>query len=292
MTAPGFQIDLAWVQSQFPTLSNLGNPLMGGQKVVFPATHSVHGPVVLKIMRSVTQVVEIEREILAAATVNSPLVPKVFDHGQAATPIGPCLWLIEAKVEGEVVRTILGRGPMPFSEVARMGTDLLATIGIAATASIVHRDIKPDNIIRAADGHYWLLDFGLARHLTLTSLTATGQPFGKMTPGYAPVEQCRNIKPDIDSRADLFAIGMTMHECLTGSNPLRAGARDEMEIIQRTGATPMPDLPASVGIRLLPELNDFIKTMTQRRRDLRPPNVADAAQWLADIVAREANSGP
>jgi len=57
---------------------------------------------------------------------------------------------------------------------------------------------------------FWLLDFGIARHLDLSSLTATSLPYGKMTLGYAPPEQCRNFKREIDSRADLFALGVTM----------------------------------------------------------------------------------
>jgi serine/threonine-protein kinase len=80
----------------------------------------------------------------------------------------------------------------------------------AEAVSIVHRDVKPANIIVDPQGEFWLIDFGVARHLDLDSLTATAAPGGCGTIGYAPAEQCRNDKPDIDARADLFALGVTL----------------------------------------------------------------------------------
>jgi serine/threonine protein kinase len=102
--------------------------------------------------------------------------------------------------------------------VLRLGLHVLEALERAETVQIVHRDVKPDNIMCDGEGNFWLLDFGIARHLELSSLTPTASPFGKMTLGYAPPEQCRNVKGDIDSRADLFALGVTLHECATGRN--------------------------------------------------------------------------
>ncbi|MFX8601132.1 serine/threonine protein kinase, partial [Acinetobacter baumannii] len=69
------------------------------------------------------------------------------------------------------------------------------------------------------NGDFWLLDFGIARHLAMSSLTADFRTFGKFTPGYAPIEQWRNLKSEIDSRSDMFALGVTIIEASTGVNP-------------------------------------------------------------------------
>jgi len=99
--------------------------------------------------------------------------------------------------------------------VLKLGLQVMEALERAERSQIVHRDVKPENIMQDSAGGFWLLDFGIARHLDLSSLTASGLPYRKMTLGYAPPEQCRNFKREIDSRADLFALGVTMHECAT-----------------------------------------------------------------------------
>src|SRR5688572_8842283 len=86
--------------------------------------------------------------------------------------------------------------------------------------------------MKSVKGDYWLLDFGIARHLDLSSLTPT-LASGVGTLGYAPPEQYRNWKSDIDSRADLFAVGVTGFEAATGVHPFRDGAKSGAEVIDR-----------------------------------------------------------
>ena len=132
------------------------------------------------------------------------------------------------------MRDVLTSGPLDPHSVLRLGLHILEALEKTEDAKIVHRDVKPDNIMIDEAGGFWLLDYGIARHLELTSLTATGLPFGKMTLGYAPPEQCRNVKTEIDSRADLFALGVTLHECATGKNGFfDPPPRDNLEILRR-----------------------------------------------------------
>lgn len=285
MSTPAHTIDLRWLEQQFPDLKNLAPLSQGGQKLVLSADHPADGPVVLKLIQPTQDLETTNRELLAIDQVNSPRVPRVIERGKLTTPIGECVWFREQRVAGSSLRQLLQHGPFAAADVLRLGLHVLETLVAAESVHIVHRDVKPDNIIRDANGENWLLDFGLARHLTLTSLTLTGNPFGKMTLGYAPPEQCRNVKGEIDARADLFATGVTVYECATGSNPFRAGARDHLEILRRVDSLILQ--PLNLAIKETQSFSDLLSAMTQKRRDHRPATVSEAHDWMVDICRSE-----
>jgi serine/threonine-protein kinase len=134
-------------------------------------------------------------------------------------------------------------------------------------------------------GDFWLLDFGVARHLDLVSLTPTAAPFGSFTPGYAPPEQFNNRKREIDSRADLFALGVTLVEAATGRNPFRHLAPDPPSILRRVER--MPLAPLSLNLKKSAEFRDLVTAMCQTRRDRRPRTVKAALDWIRPICAAE-----
>ncbi len=279
------QIDIGWLASQFLDLHNLVPIGQGGQKIVLSAEHASDGDVVLKLIHPGQDIERTNRELIAIAEVNSPRVPRVYDRGQLTTNIGACVWFREQRISGETVRARLQGGPLEPSEVLTLGLHVLEALADAESASIVHRDVKPDNVMRDTAGTYWLLDFGLARHLTMTSLTATASPFGQMTIGYAPPEQCRNAKAEIDGRADLFAIGVTLYECATGQNPFWYGARDPREVLARVESQPLSHL--SLPIAAAQSFGDLVSAMTQKRRDHRPATVREALDWMRDVCRAE-----
>jgi serine/threonine-protein kinase len=104
--------------------------------------------------------------------------------------------------------------------------------------NIVHRDIKPENNIVSDDGKAYFLDFGIDSMLGAPSLTATEALAGPHTPGYAAPERFNNLKSDIDSRADLFSIGVATYERLSGKNPFREGATSQLGILQHYRSPP------------------------------------------------------
>jgi eukaryotic-like serine/threonine-protein kinase len=280
------QIDTTWLQKSFPELSDFRPLGQGGQKVVLAAKHGRDGNVVLKIVYPKTDPESVRREILAVQQIQSPRVPRILDHGVANTNLGTCVWVREEQVPGNSLRNILATGPLPAESVLRLGLHMMEALEGAERSQIVHRDVKPDNIMQDFGGDYWLLDFGIARHLDLSSLTATGLPFGKMTLGYAPPEQCRNFKREIDSRADLFALGVTMHECATGKNAFfDPPPRDHLELLRRVEHFVLP--PVALPIAAKESFRDLIATMTQKNRIHRPRNITDARTWLQDICNHE-----
>jgi serine/threonine-protein kinase len=106
-----------------------------------------------------------------------------------------------------------------------------------------------------------------------------------MTLGYAPPEQCRNIKAEIDSRADLFALGVTLYECATGQHPFRHPPANDLEILRRVESLPLVRLnfPFPAG----PVFSDLLDAMTQKRRDHRPRSAREAFDWMQEICASE-----
>lgn len=274
-----------WLAQHFLDLQNIQPLSRGGQKQVFSARHRHDGDIVLKLMYPTADMERTRRELLAVSQVESARVPRILDHGIVETPIGQCFWFREQRIPGLTVRESLVSGPFDSPALLRLALHVSETLVAAEAANIVHRDVKPENLILDPTCSYWLLDFGFSRHLGLESLTATANAFGHVTWGYAPLEQCRNIKQEIDTRADLFALGITVYECATGVNPFRQGARDPLEILQRVEKGNLPRLKFSFSSSS--DFSDFIAALSQRQRVHRPQNAKEAYDWIKDICDRE-----
>ena len=275
-------IDQTWLAAQFPDLTNLQPLASGGYKDVIAASHPTDGDIVLKLIRPHVNPEEIRREILAVQRVQSPRVPRVLADGEVQSQLGRLIWIREQRILGQGVRELLRQAPLPLAEAWQLGLHVLEALVAAEGVGIVHRDVKPENIIRDTAGQYWLLDFGIARHLDLQSLTATAAPFGKLTLGYAPPEQCRNLKNEIDNRADLFALGVTLYECVAGIHPFYTPPpRDQFEVLTRVETVALPRLQAGSE-----PFAEFIHVLTQKRRVHRPATAQQALEWLREIADR------
>lgn len=278
-------IDPVWLHQQFPDI-NISNALTpGGQKSVFAGVHNTDGNVVLKIFHPNAEVERALREVQAVSQINSPRVPRILEVGTKSSTTGDVIWFREEFVEGESLRDKFNHTQLTPSEILRLGLHILQALSSAEQARIVHRDVKPENIIVSPNGSFWLLDFGIARHLDQSSLTATALAFGLGTPGYAPPEQFRNLKPDIDSRADIFALGITLYEAVEGTNPFIDGARDIGEMLRRTETMPLP--PITKQIDSQNELSQLILAMTRIQANHRLNKATEALAWMQEICDRE-----
>jgi serine/threonine protein kinase len=281
-------LDAKWVTARFPNLVKISELATGGQKSVFAGTHAAHGAIVIKIIRAKGDEERAIREIEAATNIKSDLIPKLFEHGEIVDGSGRIVWLLEQRVAGETLRQKFQRGRLDPQALVSTAKDVLKVLDAAWLLRIVHRDIKPENLIcQAATGRNWVLDFGISRHLDLASLTATHAPFGVGTLGYWAPEQLQNLKREIDVRADLFSLGVTLYEGASGANPFRAGARDAREIILRSQSLALPSIAAQVGS----PLDEFIGLLTKKRRDHRFKDARQALDWLSQSKC-EAASGP
>ncbi len=205
----------------FKLLVKLGE---GGMGAVYKAVEPLaNRTVALKVLRtnlaSNTAFVErFDRETKLAGSLSHPNI--VTCHA-AGTTRG-IQYLVMEFVDGETLSARVKRsgGKLPEKEALRIMRDITKALAFAHAAGIIHRDIKPDNIMIARDGTVKLADFGTAKSiLNESSLSQTGQVIG--TPYYISPEQVRADKT-IDERADLYSVGGTLYHILTGQLPFAA----------------------------------------------------------------------
>ena len=177
------------------------------------------------------------REIQLAAQLDHPNVLAVVDSGDA----NGLLWYAMPFIEGETLRDRLNReNSLPVAEVLRITRQVGAALDCAHGKQIVHRDVKPENIL-LDDGQALVADFGVARAIggESTRITATGMTVG--TPTYMAPEQALGER-EVDGRADLYALGCVTYEMLTGTPPYRGPS--PRAILTQSLRDPVPSVHA------------------------------------------------
>jgi eukaryotic-like serine/threonine-protein kinase len=153
-----------------------------------------------------------EREARATETIDHPNVIRILDHGRD----GDLRFIVMEYVDARNLKHLIReRAPLSPDEAVRVTRQILAGLGAIHAAGIVHRDIKPHNVLLTSDGEAKVGDFSIARMADDTGLTATGMTLG--TAAYMPPEQATG--EPVDARADLYATGVILYELLTGRLP-------------------------------------------------------------------------
>lgn len=250
----------------------------GGQKIVFDGVHNSYGETVIKLYFQLNDPRSL-REIQIERDLNLSMVPKIYETGTIEYEGTETLYIIEQKVKGTGLRKVLESGKRFSLEEAvtflEQGLEFIACI---ENKGIVHRDIKPENIIRADDGRIFFLDFGIARILGADSLTRTGAMMGPHTPGYAAPEQFNNLKKEIDSRADIFSLGVVTYECITGKNPFREGSINALEVLQKTET--ITPVQYSIKGDTQSQFMALLGAMMGKYPSRRPRTAKQAIDWL------------
>jgi serine/threonine-protein kinase len=177
------------------------------------------------------------REARLAARINHPNVVHVYDTGvdQQGQP-----YIVMELLTGESLKERLARGPMTEADAVDIGKQVLMALEKAHSMEVVHRDIKPANIYLCTDRTVKILDFGVAKGLDAGStgnVTVAGKTVG--SPAYMSPEQAEGIP--VDSRTDIYSVGIVMYEILTGYTPFRG--ENSLAIMQKHLNTPPPPLP-------------------------------------------------
>ena len=220
------------------------------------------------------------REARAAARINHPNAVAVFDAGEA----DGFLYLVMERVTGRTLSERLSEtGPMPVAEAAAVASAVLAALGAAHSAGVVHRDVKPANIIGGPSG-VKLVDFGIATLLgeSGSSVTVAGELVG--TPKYLAPEQIAG--QPATPQTDLYAVGVVLFELVSGVVPFDRGTPVATAIAHREEAAPdvrtiRPDVPPRVAAVIHTALRkrpaDRYHSAAEMRRALAPAEAADYA---------------
>lgn len=249
----------------------------GGQKEVYGAKHSIYGDVVVKILEHCDE--RANREISIVSENSFEHVPQIFGFSSLEYRGGVVGVIVEQRIRGVGLRDVIRSGKRyELPEIVDFLEQALSFIGQISEKGIVHRDIKPENIIIANDGQLYFLDFGIARLLDATSITATNQG-GPFTPGYAAPEVMRGQREKIDTRADLFSVGVVAYELITGENPFTRRANGNPFNIYMNTITITPVQHRILGDSQS-QLMGLISALMSKTLFMRPKDAKQASSWL------------
>jgi serine/threonine protein kinase len=210
----------------------------------------------------------LKSEAQIAASLSNPAMAHILDYGEERIGGEISPYLVMEYVEGVNLREVLRGGPLPPDRVVDLVAQVAEALSAAHSAGVVHRDVKPANIMLDARGRAVLLDFGAARQAEADPLTLTGTIVG--TVDYISPEQAAG--EGATPRSDLYALGMVAHEALTGARALSRQTQVATLLAHVTDdVEPLPvDIPS--GLRTL------VEQLVQRDPLRRPADAATVAQ--------------
>jgi tRNA A-37 threonylcarbamoyl transferase component Bud32 len=251
-SAPGSQTLAGLLGERYRIVSRLGAGAFGE---VYRARDSVLGrDVAVKrikldafvepaLLEDVKQ--RFSREAQVAARLRHPNI--VITHDIVQTPA--MSFIVMELVEGRTLQALLAeRGRLPLGETIGLVAQVAAALDHAHASGVVHRDVKPANIMIEPGGQLKVMDFGIAKLDTGANLTSTGSIMG--TPNYMSPEQAKGLR--VDGRSDLFSLGCLLYECLTGAKPFQ-GESVSVILVKILTEEPHPvdlaaaGLPAEIG---------------------------------------------
>jgi len=204
------------------------------------------------------------KEARAAARLNHPNIVQIYDFGC----VEGVYYLAMEYVDGKSLRAYLNRGRLSERDALLVVRHVVPALAVAHGEGIVHRDIKPDNIMLTAKGEVKLVDLGIAKRVGEDqSLTHTGQAVG--TPQYISPEQILGAR-DIDARADIYSLGATFYHLVTGRPPYKGTTGAHVMSMHLTA--PLPD-PRQYAPGLSEGLCRVLRKMMAKERGERYPNV-------------------
>ncbi|MHC5067400.1 MAG: serine/threonine protein kinase, partial [Planctomycetota bacterium] len=235
----------------------------GGMGTVYMGVQvSLERPVAVKLLNKALVdnqefIKRFQREARAMATITHPNIVSVIDFGEQDGT-----WFMVAElVEGtNLARMIREQLMVPASEMASIMVQCLSALAHVAKSNVVHRDIKPDNILIDGEGVAKLADFGLAKDMSKdeTELTAAGSAMG--TPAYMSPEQCMGLP--LDGRSDLYALGVTCYYALAGEKPFTGRSSFDVMTKQREYVPP----PLKMVNPQVPEpISDLVEQMMAKQ---------------------------
>jgi tetratricopeptide (TPR) repeat protein/predicted Ser/Thr protein kinase len=279
--------------SQYRIIEQLGE---GGMGVVYLAEDLTLGRrVALKFLSTTTKEYRARflREVRAVSALSHPNIATVYNYGE--TDAGQPYFAMEL-IEGQPLNEKLRRGSLPLPEAVRIVSYIAEALGEAHRKGVVHRDVKPSNVILTERGQVKVLDFGLVKQISEQTTVGGGSDQKTLpstrtrsdvivgTPLYLSPEQATGKA--IDGRSDLFALGAVLYECITGQSAFGGGSVIEIgaQVIHVT-----PIVPSKLNDRIPPELDRITMKAIEKKVDERYQSadelIEDLQRLLPSLVA-------
>ena len=252
----------------------------GGMSTVFRAFDTVlERQVAIKLMhREISsdsdQLERFRREARAVAQLNHPHIVGVIDAGEEGDPDHPTPYIVFEYVEGETLKDRIRRhGRLQIGEAVAYSIEMARALGAAHERGIVHRDVKPQNVLVDEEGSAKVTDFGIARTLDQEGLTADGRVLG--TTDYVSPEQA--LGHAVTGQSDLYSLGIVLFEMLTGDVPFHG--ENQVAVAMKHVREELPD----VQLRR-PEVSSSLAAVIDRATDKDlGRRYADDSQFIADL---------
>lgn len=247
-------------------------------------------PVAVKILRSdhardTSFLHRFRREAQSVAGLNHRSIVAVYDSGEDRTTEsgGAGLsvpYIVMELVEGQTLREVLNdQGPLAPAEAARICEGVLDALSYSHRMGIVHRDIKPGNVMLTADGTVKVMDFGIARAVADTQATMTQTAAVIGTAQYVSPEQARG--ETVDNRSDVYSVGCLFFELMTGTTPYTG---EPISLTYQHVNAPIP-LPSSLEPTVSSDLDAVVAAALTKDRDERYQDASDMADDLRAVRA-------
>jgi eukaryotic-like serine/threonine-protein kinase len=264
----------------------------GMSEVHLARDQRLHRDVAVKVLRAdlardPSFYLRFRREAQNAAALNHPAIVAVYDTGEAETPNGPLPYIVMEYVEGVTLRDIVHtEGPMEPRRAIEVIADACQALNFSHQHGIIHRDVKPANIMISNAGAVKVMDFGIARALAdASSVTQTAAVIG--TAQYLSPEQARGEK--VDARSDVYSLGCVLYEILTGEPPF-VGDSPVAVAYQHVREDPVPPSQRHEGIS--PELDAVVLKALAKNPENRYQSAAEMRSDLVKVHSGEQPDAP
>ena len=228
------------------------------------------------------------REAQNAASLNHPAIVAVYDTGETRTEHGPLPYIVMEYVDGRTLRDIVKtEGPMPARRAMEIMADVCAALDFSHRHQIIHRDVKPANVMITRAGAVKVMDFGIARALGdgQAAVTQTAAVIG--TAQYLSPEQARG--ESVDARSDVYATGCVLYELLTGEPPFTG---DSPVAVAYQHVREDPRSPSSVNPRINPVLDAVVLRAMSKNPANRYQSAAEMRMDLVRVLSGQRPSAP